>query len=357
MLRVVQWTTGNVGRWSLRAILEHPSFELVGVFAHSPEKVGQDAGDLCGLGPAGIRATDDRQALVDLAPDCVVYQPMTPDIDELDVLLRAGINVVSTAGFLTGRYFDGGVDARIDDAAREGGASFYGTGVNPGYVNALSLVLASACSRVTSLRFRETADCTTYAAPEMWRVLGFGEPPPPPGTMSASAEALTSQFDDAIDLMATALDVSLDRHERAVRYAVATEDIELPWMTFPKGTVAGQWSSWRGLADERAVFDFEVVWRMGDPLDLDLSGPEGYHIMIAGEPELEITWTQRFGDAGGANRVRNYLEGALLATAMAAVNAIPVVCAAPPGLRTFVDLPLVTASGRVWPRRGPPAVT
>ena len=221
----------------------------------------------------------------------------------------------------------------------------------------LSLVLASACSRVKSLSFRETADCSTYAAPEMWRVLGFSLPPPPAGSMSASAEALTSQFDDAIDLMASALGVALDRHERQVRYAVATEDLVLPWMTFPRGTVAGQWSSWRGLVDGRVVFDFEVVWRMGDALDIDLSGDEGYDITIAGEPDLHIAWTQRFGDRAGVNRTSNYLEGALVATAMAAVNAIPVVCAARPGLRTFVDLPLITASGRVWPPRAPAALT
>ena len=88
---------------------------------------------------------------------------------------------------------------------------------------------------------------------------------------------------------------------------------------------------------------------MGDALDIDLSGDEGYDITIAGEPDLHIAWTQRFGDRAGVNRTSNYLEGALVATAMAAVNAIPVVCAARPGLRTFVDLPLITASGRVWP--------
>ena len=84
---------------------------------------------------------------------------------------------------------------------------------------------------------------------------------------------------------------------------------------------------------------------------------EGYDITIAGEPDLHIAWTQRFGDRAGVNRTSNYLEGALVATAMAAVNAIPVVCAARPGLRTFVDLPLITASGRVWPPRAPAALT
>ncbi len=157
--------------------------------------------------------------------------------------------------------------------------------------------------------------------------------------------------------MAEALAIEVGEHRRSVRYAVATEDIVLPWMTFPRGTVAGQWSSWQGLVAGRTVFDFEVVWRMGDALDVDLSGDEGYDIRIVGEPSLHVTWTQRFDAMPGVSRVTNYLEGALVATAMAAVNAIPVVCAAPPGLRTFIDLPLIAASGRLWPPPAPAVVT
>ena len=58
-LRVVQWSTGNVGRSSLRCIIRHPDLELVGVYVHSADKVGVDAGELCGLPATGVLATDD----------------------------------------------------------------------------------------------------------------------------------------------------------------------------------------------------------------------------------------------------------------------------------------------------------
>src|SRR5438876_11791500 len=101
-LRVVQWTTGNVGKRSVRAVVAHPELELVGCYAWSSDKVGRDVGELSGIGPVGIAATDDVDGLLALEPDCVVYNPMSPDIDELVRILEAGVNVVSTAAFITG---------------------------------------------------------------------------------------------------------------------------------------------------------------------------------------------------------------------------------------------------------------
>ena len=77
--RVVQWTTGNVGRSSVQAITVNPTLELVGCYAWSPEKVGRDVGELCGIDPLGVVATDDIDALLALEPDCVVYNPMWLD--------------------------------------------------------------------------------------------------------------------------------------------------------------------------------------------------------------------------------------------------------------------------------------
>jgi hypothetical protein len=71
--RVVQWTTGSVGRRAARAVLRHPDLELVGVFAYGPDKVGRDVGELCGVGTLGITATDDVDALLAALPDCVSY--------------------------------------------------------------------------------------------------------------------------------------------------------------------------------------------------------------------------------------------------------------------------------------------
>ena len=62
--RVVQWTTGNVGKSSVQALAANPLFELVGCYAWSAEKVGRDVGELCGIEPLGILATNDIDALL-----------------------------------------------------------------------------------------------------------------------------------------------------------------------------------------------------------------------------------------------------------------------------------------------------
>src|SRR5689334_5550687 len=103
MRRVVQFSTGNVGRHSLRAIIGRADLELVGVHAANPDKIGRDAADLCGLDePTGIIATGDIDALVALEPDCVVYtaqgetRPMET-IEQMSKFLSSGANVVATS--------------------------------------------------------------------------------------------------------------------------------------------------------------------------------------------------------------------------------------------------------------------
>src|SRR5215468_7408582 len=135
-LRVVQWTTGNVGKQSVAAIAANPGLELVGCYAWSPDKVGRDVGTLCGLDPLGVVATNDVDALLALRPDCVVYNPMWPSIDELVRILEAGVDVVTTAAFVNGRRL-GPDRKRLVDACERGGSSIIGTGISPGFAELL----------------------------------------------------------------------------------------------------------------------------------------------------------------------------------------------------------------------------
>jgi len=73
--RVVQWTTGAVGREALRGILDHPELELVGVKAYSADKDGMDAGSLVERAPIGVTATVDTEELLARTPDAVLYTP------------------------------------------------------------------------------------------------------------------------------------------------------------------------------------------------------------------------------------------------------------------------------------------
>ena len=132
-IRVVQWTTGNVGKQSAIAIARNPALALVGCYAWSPDKVGRDVGSLCGLDAMGVTATNDVDALLALRPDCVVYTPMWPSTDELVRILAAGVNVVTTAAFINGRRL-GADRERLVAACERGRSSLFGTGISPGFV-------------------------------------------------------------------------------------------------------------------------------------------------------------------------------------------------------------------------------
>jgi 2,4-diaminopentanoate dehydrogenase len=146
------------------AIAKNPTLELVGCYAYSPDKVGADAGELCGIAPLGVAATNDVDELLALKPDVVVYNPMWIDVDELVKILSAGVNVVATASFITGHNQGDGRD-KIAEACARGGSTMFGSGISPGYVNQLAIIAAGICDRVDKITVNEAADTTYYDSP------------------------------------------------------------------------------------------------------------------------------------------------------------------------------------------------
>ena len=143
--RVVQWATGTIGARALRAVIEHPHMRLAGVYVHGQDKVGRDAGELCGAASTGVTATASIDDIVDLGPDCVLYMPNSLNLDELCRLLAAGINVVTTCGaFHHPPSMDPEVRAKVQAACELGGSSVHSTGSSPGFITeAVPLVLTS----------------------------------------------------------------------------------------------------------------------------------------------------------------------------------------------------------------------
>src|SRR4051795_4732041 len=92
--RVIQWATGLVGQEAIKGVVAHPELELVGCWVHSDAKGGQDAGEIAGLGPLGVRATNSLDEICAIEADAVVYSPMMADEGEILALLRSGKNVV-----------------------------------------------------------------------------------------------------------------------------------------------------------------------------------------------------------------------------------------------------------------------
>ena len=286
-LRLVQWTTGNVGKSSVRAVATHPAFELVGCYAWSPEKIGRDVGELCGIEPLGVVATDDVEALLELKPDCVVYNPMWLDVTDLERILSAGVNVVATAAFITGHNLGSDRD-RIAEACRRGSSTMFGTGVSPGFAELLAIVSAGICARVDKITVNEAADTTFYDSPPTEIPVGFGKPIDHPDLQAMTAKG-TAVFAEAVRMVADALGVELDEVRCEAEYAQTTADLDLGSWTIAAGCVAGVAASWKGLVGDEVLVELNVRWRKGQTLEPDWKiDQDGWVIQIDGLPTVTL---------------------------------------------------------------------
>jgi hypothetical protein len=344
-LRVVQWTTGNVAKRSVRAIVTRPDLELVGCFAWSPDKVGKDVGELCGIDPLGVQATDDVDALLALRPDCVVYNPMWHSTDEVVRVLEAGVNVVSTAAFINGRGL-GADRQRIADACTKGDASMFGTGISPGWVELMAIVTAQICDRIDKVSIHEASDTTLYDSPTTETPAGFGRPIDDPELPGMAAQG-TAVFGEAVALLADALGIELDAIVCEAEYAQTTEDLVMASWTIPAGHVAGVAASWQGRVGDRTVIELTVRWKKGQTLDPDWTINEGHVIQIDGRPTVKTTLEYLPPPDFEATTFEDFMVLGMIMTAMPAINAIPLVVAAPSGIVTYNDLPLPLPRGIV----------
>ncbi|WP_204079345.1 dihydrodipicolinate reductase [Mycobacterium riyadhense] len=344
--RVVQWTTGNVGKSSVRAIAANPALELVGCYAWSPEKAGRDAGELCGIEPLGVTASSDVDALLSLKPDCVVYNPMWIDVDELVRILSAGVNVVTTAAFITGHSLGAGRD-RILEACRKGGSTIFGSGVSPGFAELLAIVSAVVCNRVDKVTVNEAADTTFYDSPATEKPVGFGQPIDHAELQTMTAQG-TAIFAEAVRLVADALGVELDDVRCVAEYAKTTADLDLGSWTIPAGCVAGVYASWSGVRGDQTVVELNVRWRKGQTLEPDWKiDQDGWIIQIDGQPTVTTKVSFLPPPYFQAETIADFMVLGHVMTTMPTINAIPAVVAAAPGIVTYNDLPLTLPRGLV----------
>lgn len=337
-IRVVQWTTGNVGQRAVRAMAANPDLELVGCYAWSPDKVGRDVGELCGIDPIGVHATDDVDALLALEPDCVVYNPQWPDVDELVRILASGANVVSTAAFIDGTTLGAGRE-RILEACEQGESSMFGSGISPGFVEQVAIVTAGICDRIDKVVIAEASDTTMYDSPTTEIPAGFGRPIDDP-ELPGMAEAGTAVFGEAVALVADALGVELDEIVCEPEYAATTEDVVMESWTIPAGHVAGVAASWQGRVKGRTIVEVNVRWKKGQTLDPDWTIEEGHTITIEGMPTVRTRLEYLPPPDFQATTFAEFLVIGMIMTAMPVVNAIPRVVEAAPGIVTYNDLPM-----------------
>lgn len=344
--RVVQWGTGNVGAEALRAILAQPDLELAGVFVFGADKDGRDAGELCGAAPIGVRATRDRAAILALTADCVCYMPRLAALDDVCALLASGKNVVATPFLFDPQSAPAADRARLEAACAAGRASVHGTGIHPGFVGeVLPLVLSGMCRRIERVQIQERANWSLYASPHItFGNMRFGSAPAE-ATLTANpfARFNSGLFQEQIQLLARGLGGTLERIDVAQELIAADADYEISGGRIARGTVCGQRYVWTGFVDGRAAIEIEALWTVGPNYPEKWPRPkDGWTVTIEGAPSLRAHFTNAASFAHARERsIAEHVHAADIATAMQAVNAIAPLCEAAPGLRTFLDLPLV----------------
>jgi hypothetical protein len=337
--RVAQWATGTIGARALRAVIEHPRMSLAGVYVDGQDKAGRDAGELCGLASTGVTATASIDEIVELGPDCVLYMPNSLNLDDLCRLLTAGINVVTTCGaFHHPASMDPEVRAKVQTACELGGTSVHSTGSSPGFITeAIPLVLTSIQRQLNTLAIDEYADLSQRNSPELlFDLMGFGRPAGP--FEQFRADYLRSSFGPSLRLVADAIGLPLESVEASGELAMASRETAIAAGTLAVGSVAAQRITISGIRAGLPMLQFRATWYCTTDLAPAWEVREtGWHVSVDGDAPLEATLRMPIPLDRMAAVSPAY-------TANRAVNAVPYVCAAAPGIHSTLDLPQVVAA-------------
>jgi 2,4-diaminopentanoate dehydrogenase len=319
---------------------------LVGALVYSDAKAGRDVGELCGVGPLGIITTKDPDDIVASDADCVLYMPqgeMNPAgaLDDICRLLASGKNVVSTA--VTSLIYPASMGAEIVDkleaACATGGTSFHATGIEPGWAaEVLPLTMSGLFGRIDTLLVQELLDYSTYDSHDMlFDIMGFGMAPDAPVPLADPVLA-GSTFRASLMLVADGLGATIDdfTYDRRVSLAAAPFDVKAG--RIEAGTVSSQRFSCSAIIGGRPALTIEHITRLGDEQAPEWPTGRGWKVTVEGRPSMVL-------ESRIATHGEDETDQGCLGTAMHAVHAIAPVCAAPPGIRTFLDLPTIVGRG------------
>lgn len=342
--RVIQWATGTVGSVSLRHIIENPAYELAGVLVYNPEKAGKDAGDLVGLPKTGVLATGDIEKIIATDADCVHFAPQFQNIDMVCRLLRSGKNVVSTIGPFFPTEHNRADVAKIEAACKDGGTSFHGCGIHPGFIgDIMPMTLTRLMNRIDRIQVFEIAD--KLKSPSVYiQFMGFGQTPEElrskPNVMTGGMVIFAESMALVVNGLGKTIENLTEKHE----IATAKHDIHYDGGVIKAGTVAGQHFEWTAWVEGKPFMVFHLYYFLGDDMEPNWNLGESRHrILIEGDPSIELT-LQAAKDAQGN---RHFLG--IIWTALLGDTAIAKVCDAKPGIVTHFDLGVVQPRGLIRP--------
>ncbi|MGV0813425.1 dihydrodipicolinate reductase [Mycolicibacterium boenickei] len=347
--RVIQWATGGVGKAAVEAVVNHPELELVGCWVHSADKSGRDVGEILGREPLGVVASSNKDDVLAIDADCVMYSPLIPDDNEVKAILRSGKNIVTPVGWVYPDRTDKGVQA-IEQACMDGGVTLHGSGIHPGGITErFPLMISAVSTAITHVRAEEFSDIRTYNAPDVvHHIMGFGKTPQE-AAEGPMASLLEGGFKMSVWMIADYLGFRDATFSATQEVAVATAPIYAGFLTIAPGTVAARRFRWQALVDGEPVITAAVNWLMGEE-HLEPNWKFGdlgerFEIQVTGDPDVKLTIKGLQPDSIAEGLVKN---PGVVATANHCVHAIPLTCAAEPGIKTYLDLPMI--AGRPAPK-------
>lgn len=318
-ITVAQFGLGPIGAEIARLMLTKPWIRLVAAVDIDAAKVGRDLGDVLGLGRSlGIKVTSKLETRV----DAVVHSTgsrLSDVREQLLSLLSAGAHVVSTTEELS-FPLDGKIREDLQRAARGNNVTLLGTGVNPGFVmDKLPLTLTAVCQSVEALDISRIVDAAQRREP-LQRKVGAGQTREQFNEAVRNGKIKHMGLRESLMMIANGLGVDLDEvSDESILPVMAEERIVTQYLQVEPGQVAGVHQMIRGEAKGKMRISLDIKMHVGakDPRD---------EVIVHGNPNV------RMRIDGGIHGDR--------ATAAMAVNAIPRVVAARPGVLTMDDIPI-----------------
>jgi 4-hydroxy-tetrahydrodipicolinate reductase len=353
--RVIQWATGNTGQRALREVIRHPSLDLVGVRVYDQAKDGTDAGELCGEGPTGVSATTDRDAVLKLEADCCVYMPratgrgqtragLTEDelVEDVVALLGTGTNIVTTCTdlFARGVRLSNENRARVLDACRNGDASVWASGSDPGFMTeTLPMALLSVQRRVELIEIEEFGDLSRRPSAHMvMEQMRFGKPLSE-FDPERRKNHLFGEYQPPLSVLADLAGFTIDEWTAEGGVAAAKQDLTIVAGEIKAGTAAAQRVIIHGRSGDADRIRFTQYGFIAMDVEPDWGlQPTGWRIRLHGDAPFDV----RMPFPVPLDDLASFVPAF---NANGPVNAIPYVCAAAPGILTTEDLPHVTPRG------------
>jgi 2,4-diaminopentanoate dehydrogenase len=333
--RVVQWGTGHTGASSLRSIIQHPDLELVGVYVYTAEKVGQDAGELCGINAVGVVATNEIEQIFELKPDCVMYMPLLDheSVDDMCHLLESGSNIVTTITTLHhADSIEPGTRKRIEAACDVGRTSIYDTGSCPGFITEIvPLALTLMERRLERFTIEQFANLETRKSKQfLGKFFGID---PVSADHDDGAERSARTDGASLRQIAASMSIPIDDMTADSTTALATKTVELDALTLKAGTVGAWRQKVIGYRHKEPLFEYSRTMYVTKDLDPDWNVQDtGWRVLVSGDVPMEMDLRFSTDDYGG------YSPGI---NANLPVNSVIAVCQAEPGIVTTAQLRMV----------------